>query len=152
MKEGGRVVRAEPRHQAAWRELWQGYLDFYGVRLRPEVTASTWARVTADDGDHRCLVHEDATGMVRGFTVYLFHRASWTDTWNCCIEDLYVAPGARGHGIGRTLLQAVFADARLRRAYRVYWQTDRANTAARRLYDTVAEVADVVQYRLPSQT
>jgi GNAT superfamily N-acetyltransferase len=141
-------VRALPRHHANWLVLWQAYLDFYGARLRDEVTAATWSRVLEPGGDHQCLVYEDPTGRVLGFVICLFHRASWTDTWNCCIEDVYVAPEARGGGIGRGLMQAALIVARARPTYRIYWQTDRDNAAARRLYDRIGQLADVVQYRV----
>jgi GNAT superfamily N-acetyltransferase len=144
----GRIVPAEPRHYPEWLALWRGYLDFYGVSLRDEVTAATWARVSHSGGDHCCLIHEDAAGRATGFVIYLFHRASWTDGWNCCIEDIYVAPASRGSGLGRILMEAALAAARDRRAYRVYWQTDRDNAAARRLYDELGQLADVVQYRV----
>ncbi|OZI60492.1 GNAT family N-acetyltransferase [Bordetella genomosp. 11] len=144
----GRILPAAPRHHGEWLALWRAYLDFYGVQLRDEVTRATWARVSGSGGDHCCLVHEDAAGRATGFVIYLFHRASWTDGWNCCIEDLYVAPAARGSGTGRALMEAAIAAARDRDAYRVYWQTDRDNAAARRLYDRLAEAADVVQYRV----
>ena len=31
-----------------WRSLWDGYLDFYGVEIPEEVTAKTFARLTAE--------------------------------------------------------------------------------------------------------
>lgn len=130
-----------------WHALWLEYLDFYGVRLAPGVDEATWRRLHLDGADHRCLLHENDAGAIDGFAVYLFHRSSWTDTWNCLLEDLYVACPARGRGAGRALLEGVFAHADRRRCYRVYWHTDRDNQAARALYDRVARVADVVQYR-----
>jgi GNAT superfamily N-acetyltransferase len=143
-----RIVPAAPRHRAEWLDLWRAYLDFYGVSLRDEVTAATWARVTDPASGHHCLIHQGHTGRVAGFVIYFFHRASWTDGWNCCIEDIYVAADARRGGIGRALMKAALAQARARDCYRVYWQTDRDNKAARRLYDELGRMADVVQYRV----
>jgi GNAT superfamily N-acetyltransferase len=152
MESTGRIQAVAPAHYAQWRPLWDAYLDFYGVQLRPEVTEATWRRLLAPDSDHKCLVHHDDAGAVTAFVIYLFHRSSWTDTWNCYIEDLYVASHARGRRIARRLLDAVFQDADARKSYRIYWQTDRGNEAARRLYDQVADVADVVQYRVGPRT
>lgn len=145
------IVRATARHRRDWRALWQAYLDFYGVRLRDEIADATWSRVLDPASDHQCLIHEDDAGRVTGFVIYFFHRASWTDGWNCCVEDVYVAPRARGNGIGRALMEAALAAARERRVYRIYWQTDRDNAAARRLYDQLGRLADVVQYRVTLQ-
>ena len=36
---------ATPADREAFLALWQGYLDYYGVDLAPEVTTGTWARL-----------------------------------------------------------------------------------------------------------
>jgi GNAT superfamily N-acetyltransferase len=52
-----------------------------------------------------------------------------------------------GRIVGRALIEAVYAHAKLAGAPRVYWQTHETNTQAMRLYDQVAERSGFVVYR-----
>ncbi len=54
---------------------------------------------------------------------------------------------ARGKGVGRALINAVYKQAKVRSANRVYWLTQNTNTVAMELYDKVAEKSDFVVYR-----
>lgn len=63
------------------------------------------------------------------------------------VIDLFVDPEVRGEGLGRKLTQAVADFAREKGFMRVQWVTKHDNTAARKLYDTLAE-SQFVQYRM----
>ena len=82
-----------------------------------------------------------------GFAHVLFHRSTWSPTYYCYLEDLYVDPLERGQGAGRALIEATFAEADSRQCTRTYWMTERSNDTARRLYDRLAREAGLVQYR-----
>ena len=51
------------------------------------------------------------------------------------------------HGVGRALISAVYAHAKLAGSPRVYWQTHETNSVAMRLYDQVAERSGFLVYR-----
>jgi ribosomal protein S18 acetylase RimI-like enzyme len=51
------------------------------------------------------------------------------------MNDLYVAPDARGGGVGRRLIEATLDTARARNAPRVRWSTALDNRRAQRLYE-----------------
>jgi len=131
---------------AAWLPLWRGYQAFYKVDIPAEVSAITWARLLdpaepmggaiAWDGDA-------ALGMVH----HIRHRSCWTAGDSCYLQDLFVAPTARGRGIGRKLIEHVCAVARGEGCARVHWLTHETNTDAMLLYDKVAERPGFVQYR-----
>jgi GNAT superfamily N-acetyltransferase len=53
----------------------------------------------------------------------------------------------RGKGVGRALIEAVYARAKADGSQRVYWQTHETNHTAMRLYDTVADKSGFVVYR-----
>ena len=53
---------------------------------------------------------------------------------------------ARGQGVGRALIQAVYAQARAAGAKRVYWQTHTTNAAGGLLYDKVAQHRGFIVY------
>jgi GNAT superfamily N-acetyltransferase len=57
--------------------------------------------------------------------------------------------GARGKGIGRALINAVYRQAKLAGSPRVYWQTHQTNLTARQLYNRVAEHSGFIVYRKP---
>jgi ribosomal protein S18 acetylase RimI-like enzyme len=65
----------------------------------------------------------------------------------CYLEDLFVAEAARGRGLGRTLIEAVYEKAQAANASRVYWLTQASNAEARMLYDKVADNLGFIQYR-----
>jgi GNAT superfamily N-acetyltransferase len=87
-------------------------------------------------------------GEVVGFTISILHEGSWTLHPICYLEDLFVAPKARGHGIGRALIADLRARGKERGWSRLYWHTRDGNVTARRLYDEFAVADDFVRYRL----
>jgi len=76
------------------------------------------------------------------------HQGSWTLDPICYLEDLFVAPKARGNGIGSALVADLLARAKERGWSRLYWHTQQGNAPARRLYDEFAVADDFVRYRL----
>jgi len=135
-----------PRDEREWRALWRGYLDFYETELTPEITDETWARLLAPEGAVRGLVAEADDGTLVGLAHYVLHPRTWTVGDACYLEDLFVAPAARGSGVGRELIDGVAERARAAGCTRVYWHTHRDNAAARRLYDSFGLADDFVRY------
>ena len=132
--------------QADWRRLWTGYLKFYQTSVPEEVYASTFARLLGDDArDFNALVAE-VDGQLLGLTHYLFHRHAWKIEEVCYLQDLYVDPQARGTGLGRKLIEAVYARADAAGAPAVYWLTQDFNHEARQLYDRIAKVTPFIRY------
>lgn len=60
---------------------------------------------------------------------------------------MFVADSARGRGLGRALIEAVYEKAEAAGASRVYWLTQSSNAPARALYDQVADNLGFIQYR-----
>lgn len=77
----------------------------------------------------------------------VFHPATWSIAPRCYLDDLYVDTDARGRGLGRILIEAIYALADERGTDRTCWLTQADNATARRLYDTPAEEAGFAQYR-----
>ncbi|MCP9481953.1 GNAT family N-acetyltransferase [Shimia sp. CNT1-13L.2] len=142
-----RPLRAED--EADWRVLWTGYLDYYETSVPEEVYQTTFARLLGDDPqDFSCLVAE-RDGRLLGLTHYLFHRHAWKVENVCYLQDLFAAPEARGTGIGRALIEAVYDAADKAGAPAVYWLTQGFNTTARQLYDRVAALTPFIRYNRP---
>jgi GNAT superfamily N-acetyltransferase len=137
-----------PADQEAWRPLWQGYLAFYKATLDPAVTDVTWQRFHDAKEPMYALGAFEAEELV-GIVHCVKHRATWTDGWYLYLEDLFTQPEARGRGVGRALIEAVYEMADEVGAARVYWHTHETNAAGRALYDKVGHNAGFLQYRRP---
>ena len=132
--------------RAEWAPLWDGYLAFYEATLTRDVTDLAWSRFH-DPGEPLFALGGYVDGRLAGFAHYLFHRSTWAPKRYCYLEDLFVAEHARGHGLGRALIEAVYAKAEAAGASRVYWLTQSSNAQARALYDKVADNLGFIQYR-----
>ncbi|HEX4183612.1 MAG TPA: GNAT family N-acetyltransferase [Caulobacteraceae bacterium] len=129
-----------------WLPLWKGYQRFYEIDIPEAVTLKNWARfLNTDEPLHAALaVSGDlALGLVHS----VYHPSTWTTDEYCYLQDLFVAEGGRGGGVGRALIEHVYGDARARKASRVYWLTHETNLIARLLYDRIAEQTGFIQYR-----
>lgn len=136
----------EPSDREAWNPLWAGYQKFYKASIAPEVTELTWQRF------HDPAVPVNALGAVLdgrivGIVHFLLHYSCWTAGPYCYLQDLFTAPGQRGAGIGRALIEAVCEAASRSGADRVYWLTHETNAEAMVLYNKVAERTGFIQYR-----
>lgn len=140
-------IRAVGRDERAqWQPLWQGYLDFYQAKLPPENSDVTWARFH-DPAEPMFVLGAYADGRLSGIVHYILHRSTWSPGGYCYLQDLFVDPAARGLGLGRALIEAVYAKGREAGVGRVYWLTHESNATARALYDRVADNAGFIQYR-----
>lgn len=129
-----------------WEPLWQGYNRFYERTLPSEITQMTWSRFfDAYEPVHAMVAEED--GQLLGLVHYIFHRNTTMIAPTCYLQDLFTLEAARGKGIGRTLIEAVYEQARNAGAPRVYWQTHETNLTAMKLYDQVAERSGFIVYR-----
>ncbi len=132
---------------ADWRRLWTEYLKFYEAAVPEEVYASTWARLF-DDGEYEprgfiATVDGKAVGLVH----YILHRTCWSVKNNCYLQDLYADPEVRGKGIGRALIEAVYAEGERLDTNGVYWMTQHFNETARKLYDRIGTLTPFIKYQ-----
>ena len=88
----------------------------------------------------------ETDGTLVGLAHYLFHRSTTRLHDVCYLQDLFTLPAARGRGVGRSLIDAVYAAAREAGSSRVYWQTQTSNAAGRRLYDKMATHSGFIVY------
>ncbi len=142
-----RPVRASDR--AAWQPLWDGYNAFYGrageTALPPNITDTTWARFLDPLEPMHALVAEQG-GQIVGLSHHLFHRSTTRLAPSCYLSDLFTVPQARGKGVGRALIEAVYAAAQEAHVQRVYWLTHETNAAGRALYDRIGKHAGFIVY------
>ena len=130
----------------AWNPLWAGYLAFYKTTLTRDISDLAWTRFH-DPDEPIFALGGYIDGELLGIAHYLFHRSTWATHRYCYLEDLFVADVARGQGLGRALIEEVYARAEAANASRVYWLTQSNNAQARALYDKVADNLGFIQYR-----
>jgi GNAT superfamily N-acetyltransferase len=106
-----------------------------------------WERDEPDDaaveaGVRRLLADPDTDYLLAGDPAVgvcgLRYRFSvWTGADDCCLEDLFVEPEARGLGLGRALVAAAFERARERGCVRMELDVNEANPTALALYESL---------------
>jgi GNAT superfamily N-acetyltransferase len=130
----------------AWLPLWAGYLEFYQASLPSDVTETTFARLTGADKDMFGLVAEQ-DGRIVGIAHCIVHRSTWARGSYVYLNDLFVTPDVRKCGVGRALIEAIYAHADAMDAERVYWLTHESNATARKLYESLAVNDGFLEYR-----
>jgi len=131
---------------AAWLPLWQAYLRFYKTELADAVTQSTWQRMLdPNEPTHAALSWAD--GKAVGMVHFIYHRSNWAIENSCYLQDLLVVPETRGTGVGRQLIEFVYATAKADGCNKVHWLTHETNTTAIQLYERIAERPGFIQFR-----
>jgi GNAT superfamily N-acetyltransferase len=137
---------AQPADFAQWLPLWQGYQAFYQTEIPASVTALTWQRFMDPAEPMHCALAEEG-GVLLGMVHFIYHRSCWTAGDYVYLQDLYTQPQLRGKGVGRALIEHVYASAAHEAAARVWWLTHESNLTAMQLYDRIAEKSGLLQYR-----
>lgn len=132
--------------EADWRRLWADYLAFYDTEVPEAVYRSSFDRLLGDDPRDFSGLVAVLDGRLVGLVHYLFHRHGWKIEDVCYLQDLYADPAVRGRGVGRALIEAVYAAADAAGAPSVYWLTQEFNATARQLYDRVATRTPFIKY------
>jgi GNAT superfamily N-acetyltransferase len=130
----------------AWLPLWRGYQAFYRVDLPEATTRVTWQRLLAPSEPMHLALAERGAAVV-GMVHFIEHRSCWSESNSIYLQDLFTEPFARGHGVGRALIEHVYARARQLGCVKVHWLTHESNAEAMVLYNKVAERPGFVQYR-----
>jgi GNAT superfamily N-acetyltransferase len=106
-------------------------------------------RFLAPSRDGELLAARDASGQVLGYACLYWHFSSLAAVETVLMNDLFVAPEARGRGIGRALIEASREVARGRGAGWLEWATAPDNHTAQRLYDAMtSEKSTWLEYEL----
>ena len=130
-----------------WQKLWRGYIDFYEASIPESMFKVTWSRLM-NPSYNEYGIAAVLDGKLEGITHYSFQNSTWAETNYCYLEDLFVNPEVRGKGLGRALIDAVLEEAKKAGSERLYWNTDRTNETARKLYDSYVQESGKVQYRI----
>lgn len=127
-------------------DLFTQYLAFYEVDADPD-RARAYLAARLEAGDSLVLLAADDAGTDVGFAQVYPTFASLDLAASWLLSDLFVAPAARGTGVGRAVLREVVARATAAGAAWVTLETAHTNTTAQGLYESEGFVHDLV-YRV----
>ena len=108
-------------------------------KLLPEAkaTAADFLReIEAENPVIRVLIAE-WNGEPAGFALYFFNFSTFVGRPGLYLEDLFVRPSLRSHGIGRALLRALARIAKERGCGRMEWAVLDLNEPALRFYKSL---------------
>jgi GNAT superfamily N-acetyltransferase len=118
--------------------LMRAYCNFYGVAPGDsELLAMSRALIADPEHEGVQLIARDDTGAAIGFATIFWSWSTLSASRIGVMNDLFVAPAARGGGIARALIAACQEQCRQRGAGSLTWQTARDNARAQALYDGI---------------
>jgi ribosomal protein S18 acetylase RimI-like enzyme len=130
-----------------WLNLYQSYLEFYESESDQLSTELLWKRITKETPEIQALVAEIG-GVVVGIVHFHYQLSTWTQSWHCYLEDLYIREDSRSKGAARALIEEVKRLAIEHKCSELFWITKESNQVARKLYDKLATQSDFVRYEI----
>ena len=129
------VWRAEPSDAEDVARLLVAFRDHLGLSWPPD---ERWRagveRLIAQPDTAYLLAAAPDGAPAAGVAQVRFRYGLWWAADDCLLEDLFVLADARGHGLGRALVEATIALARERGCRRVELDVNEDNAAALALY------------------
>ena len=132
--------------RSEWAQMWSDYLSFYDTEVAPEVYETTFARLINPANRVQNALVAELDGAALGLVHYIYHAHNWRVEDVCYLQDLYAKESVRGQGIGRALIEAVYAAADANGTPNVYWMTQDFNANARLLYDRIGTLTPFIKY------
>ena len=131
--------------------LVRAYCDFYAVSPSDEELRTLSRALIADpEREGVQLLAHDAEGRAVGFATIFWSWATTSAERIGVMNDLFVAPEARGSGTAEALIEACRVECAAHGAGKLTWQTATDNERAMKLYDRVGATRESwVDYWLP---
>lgn len=131
--------------------LVRAYCDFYEASPSDEDLLSLFeALIEHPDCEGLQLLARSPAGEPVGFATLYWTWSTTRAGRSGVMEDLFVAPDARGSGVVEALIEQCVAQCRRRGAGPLSWQTAPANARAQRVYDRVGATREQwIDFSLP---
>lgn len=133
--------------QPAWRQLYNGYGDFYKVGMSDETAATVWGWLH-DESHPTCgILAFDENNQAVGLAHFRDMPSPLRGATVGFLDDLFVAPECRGSGVADALLEALGEIGR-ERGWPLYrWITAEDNYRGRGFYDRMSTKTQWVTYQ-----
>jgi GNAT superfamily N-acetyltransferase len=130
--------------------LMRAYCDFYEVAPSDDELMALSQALLADPEREGIQLLARDEGRAVGFATIFWSWATTSAERIGVMNDLFVAPEARGTGLAATLIEACRAECAARGAGKLTWQTAPNNAAAIKVYERVGATREQwVDYWLP---
>ncbi len=131
--------------------LVRAYCDFYAVSPSDEELLTLSRTLIADpEREGVQLLARDAERRAVGFATIFWSWATTSAERIGVMNDLFVAPEARGSGTAEALIEACRVECAARGAGKLTWQTATDNERATKVYDRIGATRETwVDYWLP---
>ncbi|WYK05789.1 GNAT family N-acetyltransferase [Cereibacter sphaeroides f. sp. denitrificans] len=142
------IRRLEESDRAAWEDLWQENLDHFSAPERARADMPLiWQRLMDETAPLLgWLVLKQ--GRAAGLAHVILRQHSFSSVEVAILEDLWIAPFARRHGLAERLVERLVREGREQGWRRIEWETGADNLVAQRLYDRIATLDPVRRYRI----
>jgi len=135
-----------PEDRAGWEVLYRGYAEFYRVAQTPAMRDTVWGWLHDPARESCGIVAAQAGGGLLGLAHYRPFARPLSATVGCFLDDLFVAPEARGTGVADALLESLREIAAGKGWSVIRWITAENNYRARAAYDRIATRTGWVTY------
>lgn len=150
MADEYRVAFVVAGDEAEWRELFSGYAEFYGTRLEASVAEAVWGWLLDAGHPLEGLLARDAGGEAIGIVHFRACPRSLSGGDIGFVDDMFIAPAARGSGAADAMVSYLQAVASARGWPLLRWITQDFNARGRALYDRyTGGPSDFIMYQLP---
>ena len=149
--DGGTITSVGEDDLGDLLPLMRAYCDFYEVAPSDEDLLALSRSLIADpERDGIQLIARGPDGAALGFATVFWTWSTTTAARIAIMNDLFVAPAARGVRLGEALIAACADRCRARGVRSLNWQTALDNTRAQALYDRIgARRSQWLDYDLP---
>ncbi len=138
-ERGIRVVPVTPERRAEWETLYAGYAGFYRVEQTSAMRETVWRWLFDPGHASEGLLALDAQGHAVGLAHFRPFARPLSASTGGFLDDLFVAPAARGSGAAQALIAAIADIGRQRGWSVIRWITAEDNARARAVYDRLAD-------------
>jgi ribosomal protein S18 acetylase RimI-like enzyme len=133
-----KISLVEEADLAELAPMLRAYCDFYEVEPSDEGLEALCRALLADPEHNGIqLIARGDDGEPLGFATVYWTWQTLTAGRAAVMNDLFVAPEARGQGVGRALIEACRRRASEHGAPELIWETTPDNATAQRLYDSL---------------
>ncbi len=129
-----------------WRQAFAAFWTFFGRELDSDLYDLTWQRLF-DPAERMYAIGAFDHDHLIGLAHIVAHRSFSAEGLDHYMQHLFVEQHARKKGIGRALIQWIYASVEAEGGHRVYWNTPADNEPALKLYDSIARDVGFRLYR-----
>ncbi len=142
------VRRVDDDEFFTWLDLYAGYGEFYETPLTDEKAVLVWSWLTDPSHELEAYFALNEAGEPIGLAHVRVFSRPLAGSRGLFLDDLFVAPDARGEGAATAILETLRTRALDEGLSVVRWITAADNEAAKRVYDRLAQKTEWVTYDL----